>query len=274
MPLGVIEINLPIDPKAVATTIKKSSQRTRIIYKLTYLNGDIQRAFNYKQDLKFDVLFNRKSLLFDFASSTDKKIYKLMWYLLAFSAMVFIIFNTLSALFKAPILSLFPPFLYVLFFLYEVYANTKGYENKDRNKEDWYKLQIVYYKFAENREWILALVSVLSAFQVLVTSAMIFTSSNFAIIEEISNIAFIISFVIVYLYVIFKIYYFLFDAKIYAEDLLLDIGSKNINLKIITNHNKVIRGKLTSIGKYLRLESKNYKFAVDWSDIIDIAVHK
>lgn len=279
MPIGVIEINFPLDPKAIAVTINRFNRRTRIVSKLIYLNEGIQKVFNYKQDLKFNILLERNSSLSKFASLTDKKIYRLMWYFLAFSVITFIIINVLSDLFEIPVFSVFIPILFIFFFLYKVYAYTKHYKkpskiNKDWDKEGRYKLQIVYYKFAENREWILALVSVLSAFQVLVTFAMVFTSSNFAIIIKILNIAFITSFAIVYLYFILKIYYFLLDAKIYAEDLLLDIDSKNINLNVIAHHNKIINGKLTSIGEYLQLESKNYKFAVDWSDIIDIAIHK
>lgn len=279
MPIGVIEINFPVDPKAIAVTINRFNRRTRIVSKLIYLNEGIQKVFNYKQDLKFNILFERNSSLSKFASLTDKKIYRLMWYFLAFSVITFIIINALSYLFEIPVFSVFIPILFIFFFLYKVYAYTKHYEksskiNKDWDKEGRYKLQIVYYKFAQNRKVILTLVSVLSAFQVLVTFAMVFTSSNFAIIIEILNIAFITSFAIVYLYFILKIYYFLLDAKIYAEDLLLDIDSKNINLNVIALHNKIINCRLTSIGEYLQLESKNYKFAVDWSDIIDIAVHK
>ena len=268
---GVVDINLPTDPKAVATIIKRFNQRPMIIHKLRYLNEDIKRVFDYKQELEFGVLFDGKYS--DFAHSTDEKIYKLMWYFLAFSVIIFIIFNAFSALFNTPPLSTLPPVLYVLLLLYEVNISTKEYRNKTV-KENRYKLQIVYYKFAQNMKVILSLVSVLSAFQVLITSAMIFTFSNFTRITEILNIAIIASFVIAYLYFILKIYYFLLDAKTDAEDLLLDIGSKNINLKIVTNYNKVISGKLTGIGEYLRLESKNYKFAVDWSDIKDVAVHK
>lgn len=269
---GVVDINFPTDPKAVATIIKRFNQRPIIIHKLRYLSEDIKRVFDYKQELEFGVLFDGKYS--DFAHSTDEKIYKLMLYFLAFSVIIFIIFNALSALFNTPSLSTLPPFLYVLLLLYEVDISTKEYRNKNCAEENRYKLQIVYYKFAQNMKVILSLVSVLSAFQVLITSAMIFTFSNFTRIAEILNIAIIVSFVIVYLYFILKIYYFLLDAKTDAEDLLLDIGSKNINLKIVTNYNKVISGKLTGIGEYLRLESKNYKFAVDWSDIKDVAVHK
>ncbi len=95
-----------------------------------------------------------------------------------------------------------------------------------------------------------------------------------SLINVILTLIFVSATMMIYLYSALKIYYELWGLKIHAEDELLKLTLKNIRVKVITDYNKVIDGKLTSIGDYLRLESKNCKYALNWSDIRDIAVRK
>ncbi len=274
MNLNIFNIELSdTTSKSVLPSLKKFKYRNEIIKKLKYVNEYIQSSFDYRLDLRFYNLFKEAKDLLDFVKSINKLIYLSIWGTFVFSLLLIFLINlfTFSHLL---IFSMLSPFAFIFLLL----LNISSYGLKDKNKsyglKDKNKIQIINYVFSYYKSLILELLVSITIAQAVITSIMILIRFGASLINVILTLIFVSATMMIYLYSALKIYYELWGLKIHAEDELLKLTLKNIRVKVITDYNKVIDGKLTSIGDYLRLESKNCKYALNWSDIRDIAVRK